>query len=94
MLFSLHNCAGHLGQAKTVEKLRQRFHWFNLRNDTELYIQQCETCQKTKNPTKNAKAPLINVKSGYPLERIGIDIVGPTAKDRKRKYVYARGYVD
>ncbi len=88
VLFSLHSCAGHLGQAKTVEKLRQRFHWVNLRNDTLLYIQQCKVCQESKSPSKTAKAPLINMKSGYPLERVGIDIVGPLPKtQRENSYI-------
>ena len=61
-LHSLHDNAEHLGIEKTIDKLRQRFYWFGLREDTEIHIQSCFTCQQCKNPPKKAKAPLHNVK--------------------------------
>ena len=76
-LYSLHDCAGHLGWDKTIYKLRERFYWFNLRDDTEVYIRKCLTCQQTKRPAPKPRAPLQNIKSGYPFERFGIDCVGP-----------------
>ena len=80
VLFSLHDCSGHIGGSKTIEKVRARFHWFGLRNDIELYIQQCLVCQRVKNPVRQNKGEMRNIASGYPLERIGIDIVGPLPK--------------
>ena len=87
-LHFLHDNAGHLGVEKTVDKLRQRFYWFGLREDTEIHIQSCITCQQCKNPPKKAKAPLHNVKTGYPFEKLGIDIVGPIPPSEKgNKYI-------
>ena len=80
MLYSLHNYFGHLGRLKTIEKVKARFHWFGLRNDIELYIQQCSVCQRVKDPFRQNKGELRNITSGYPLERTGIDIVGPLPK--------------
>ena len=80
VLYSLHDCSGHMGISKTVDKVRERFHWFGQRNEIELYIQKCQTCQQVKEPTKPRKAEMMPIKSGYPLERIGIDIVGPLPK--------------
>ena len=80
VLYSLHNYSGHLGGLETIEKVRARFHWFGLRNDIELYIQQCAVCQRVKDPIRQNKGELRSINSGYPLERIGIDIVGPLPK--------------
>ena len=80
VLKSLHDYSGHLGCAKTIDKVRTRFHWFELRNDIELYIQQCTVCQRVKDPVRRNRGELRNIASGYPLERIGIDIVGPLPK--------------
>ena len=44
VLYSPHNYSGHLGGLKTIEKIRANFHLFGLRNDIELYIQQCAVC--------------------------------------------------
>ena len=76
VLHSLRNYSGHLGGLKTIEKVRARFHWFGLRNDIELYIQQCAVCQRVKDPIRHNKGELKSINSGYLLERIGIDIVG------------------
>ena len=84
VLHSLHNYSGHLGGLKTIEKVRARFHWFGLRNDIELYIQQCAVCQRVKDPIRRNKGKLKSINSGYPLERIGIDIVGPLPKTEQR----------
>lgn len=80
VLHSLHNYSGHFGGLKTTEKVRARFHWFGLRNDIKLYFQQCAVCQRVKDPIRYNKGELRNINSGYPFERIGIDIVGPLPK--------------
>ncbi|MCG8049195.1 MAG: DDE-type integrase/transposase/recombinase [Candidatus Thiodiazotropha taylori] len=76
-LYSLHDYAGHLGCDKTIDKIRERFYWFNLRDETELYIKQCLVCQEFKHPQRKPRAPMKNIKGGFPLERLGIDCVGP-----------------
>lgn len=87
-LYGLHDCAGHLGNDKTIGTIRERFYWFNLRDDTEVYIKQCLICQQTKHPQRKARAPLQNIKCGFPLERFGIDCVGPLpTTENGNKYI-------
>jgi len=82
VLCALYNdsSAGHLGVTKTLEKVRRRFYWHGLREDVENHIRRCGPCAEVNDPPKLAKAPLINVKSGHPLQRVAIDIVGPTPR--------------
>lgn len=79
VLSALHDApsAGHLGVAKTVERVRERFYWYGLQSDVEDWCRQCEKCTKRKSPQTSARAPLVSSCPGYPFERIAIDIMGP-----------------
>ncbi len=80
--------SGHLGVEKTSAKVRQRFYWFNQRDNIELYIKRCRTCQECKNEPYRPRAPLQSIRTGFPLERLGIDIVGPLPTSEKgNKYI-------
>lgn len=48
--------SGHLGEGKTLERLRQSFHWYGMGGDVYLYIQRCKHCNacKSAGPTKRA----------------------------------------
>ena len=71
--------AGHLGVSKTLEKVRRRFYWHGMREDVENHIRRCGPCAEVNDLSKLPRAPL-NIKSGHPLQRVAIDIVGPTPK--------------
>ena len=72
--------AGHLGVSKTLEKVRRRFYWHGMREDVENHIRKCGPCAEVNDLSRLPRAPLINIKSGHPLQRVAIDIVGPTPK--------------
>ena len=51
----MHQCilsGGHLAKKKTRMKILQRFYWFGLRDDVNLYIEQCDNCGANKTPPK------------------------------------------
>ena len=68
--------AGHLGGKKTLSKVRQMFYWPGLQGDVKSYVAGCETCTKRKEPNPTKRAPMQIVRSGFPMERIAIDILG------------------
>ena len=68
--------SGHLGMNKTLSKIQQGYYWPGLQNDVRAYVGGCEKCAKKKNPTKTRIAPMQVVRSGYPMERIALDILG------------------
>ena len=75
--------AGHFGIKRTVERLRSRVYWPRLTDSVKRYCQQCEQCQKKKNPAKVPRAPMKKYVSGVPNERVQIDIVGPLIETHK-----------
>ena len=71
-----HKTAGHLGVTKTLSKIRQSYYWPGLQRDVRQYIAGCDTCTRRKCPTKTNRAPMQIVRSGLPMERIALDILG------------------
>ncbi|KAJ7992703.1 hypothetical protein DPEC_G00281430 [Dallia pectoralis] len=69
--------AGHFGPTKTLRRLRKGFYWGQHRRDVEDYCRQCDRCAARKGPPGQSRAQLQQFPVGAPLERIGVDIVGP-----------------
>uniref|UniRef100_A0A8C9VS90 Gypsy retrotransposon integrase-like protein 1 n=1 Tax=Scleropages formosus TaxID=113540 RepID=A0A8C9VS90_SCLFO len=79
---------GHFGVAKTLHRLRQRFHWAGCRQDVELFVHCCDACTARKGPSDRSHAPLQRLQSGAPMERVGVDVLGPFPRtDRGNRYV-------
>lgn len=57
VLQALHNSGlgGHSGSLVTYQKVKQLFHWPNMRKDIENFVQQCSVCQQAK--TEHCKLP-------------------------------------
>ena len=39
---------GHLGETKTLQRLRQSYHWYGVGGDLSKYIQRCPQCKARK----------------------------------------------
>ena len=63
---------GHLGQDKTL--IKACFYWPGHWNDVNQWCRACATCATRKTPNPKLKAP---VKSGYPMQIVVTDILGP-----------------
>ena len=84
--------SGHLGINKTMSKIRQRYYWPGLQNDIKSYIAGCEKCSKRKESIRTKEAPMQIVRSGYPFERIAIDILGKfPITEKGNKYILVIG---
>ena len=82
--------SGHLGTCikKTLSKVRQNYYWPGFEQDIKIYVSGCETCQKAKEPISTKRAPMQMARSGYPMERIAVDIMGELPiTERGNKYV-------
>ena len=72
--------AGHLGQDKTLARVKARFVWPLMVKDVIEYCQTCPQCQKTS-PRRPERAPLLPLPLiDVPFRRISMDIVGPLDK--------------
>ena len=68
---------GHLGIEKTLARLRERFYWPGYHSDTQEWCRNCAHCASRKSPAPKARAPLTSIKTGYPLQLVAMDILGP-----------------
>lgn len=79
VLYGAHNSptGGHLGINKTIHKIRQLYYWVGMHKSVTKWLRHCPECQARKNPLPIFRAPLKPMRVGEPLERVGIDIMGP-----------------
>ena len=68
---------GHLGKERTYKKLRARFYWPNMHKQIADWCRFCKPCAATKTHHGRHKAELCKMLCGEPMDRIGIDHVGP-----------------
>ena len=82
VLHVLHNSlsVSHLSVSRTLKAVRRRFYWHGVHEDVENHIRRCGPCAEVNDSSKLCRAPVINIKSGHPLQRVAIDIVGPTPR--------------
>lgn len=69
--------AGHLGVEKMLARLKERFYWPGHFNDVQDWCRNCAICTSRKTPAPKARAPLQSIKTGYPLQMVATDILGP-----------------
>ena len=87
---SMHNSvfSGHLGTKKTLNKILQNHYWFNCRDDVAVWIKQCDVCVRNKLCKVSPKAAIGDMRTGAPMDRLGIDIMGPLPLSNKgNKYI-------
>ena len=68
---------GHLGEDKTLGKIQERFYWPGMQGDVAQWIRTCSACTTRKSPPQRSRAPLQTVASGFPMQVVAVDILGP-----------------
>ncbi|UYV72237.1 hypothetical protein LAZ67_9002287, partial [Cordylochernes scorpioides] len=88
--------AGHLGFAKTYDRIRRRFFWPSLYRSVHNYVGHCRECQRRKKipqlPPGNLK-PIAPV--SIPFQKIGMDLLGrfPPTRDGNRWVIVCTDYL-
>ena len=78
---------GHFGVQKTVNKLKQRFHWNRMTRDARDWCEKCPTCNCHKIQQQN-RAPMQPIYTGELFERVAMDIIGPLPRtDRGNRLI-------
>ena len=85
--------SGHLGQSKTLDRLKEKFYWYGMTRDSDIYVKQCSVCNQNKKRNRTPRSPLGTYHAGYPMERVHIDILGPFTPSRSGN-VYVLVMVD
>jgi hypothetical protein len=83
---------GHLGVTRTLDCIRKRFFWPNMRKSFENYIRQCNTCVKRKTPALMASegtASLQSLQVSEPFTFWALDYMGPLPEtNRGNKHIF------
>lgn len=85
--------AGHLGQQKTLQRIRERYYWVGFTEDVHKWCTNCQVCIQKDKPRMADRAPMKVYNVGAPMERIALDILGPFIPESKagNKYVLCIG---
>ncbi|GFY48523.1 retrovirus-related Pol polyprotein from transposon 17.6 [Trichonephila inaurata madagascariensis] len=69
--------AGHLGFAKTYDRIRKRFYWPGMYRNVIRYVMHCRECQRRKSVPQRPPGRLVPIPPAIaPFHRIGIDLLG------------------
>jgi hypothetical protein len=79
VLYTYHDdiYSGHLGFERTLDKIRSRFYFPDMRNFIEIYCQSCEDCSTGKVPTTPKAGLMMPICTEGPGEIIALDFLGP-----------------
>lgn len=69
--------AGHLGFHRLKEVIKMKFYWSNWETDVEIHCKNCRKCAERNGPFKKSRGHSVVEQSGYPMERVAVDIIGP-----------------
>ena len=85
VLHQLHDLrvVGHLGIQRTIFRVKQRFYWPGIALDVARWCAKCPECAARKGKPHPRKAPLTQLPTGAPFDRVAMDILDthrPTSK--------------
>ncbi|GBN06772.1 Retrovirus-related Pol polyprotein from transposon 412 [Araneus ventricosus] len=98
ILRSLHDAptAGHLGFAKTYDRIRRKYYWPGLYGSTRRYISHCKKCQRRKTPPQIPPGRLQPIEPpDIPFAKVGIDLLGrfPVTRSGNRWIIVCTDYL-
>ena len=94
VLEELHSskAAGHMGETKTINRTRDKYHWVGLRADVRSWVRKCCACAQRKPPPKKRRSKVRQYRVGAPIERVAIDVLGPLTETKGgNRYVLVIG---
>ena len=78
----------HMGKKRVMRLLSKYFFWYKMDKDVTWWIKTCEVCQRRKRPNRPPKAPMKKYVSGFPNERVAMDVMGAFKESKNgNKYV-------
>ena len=71
------------------------FYWPGMKVSVTEFCRLCDSCAARKPSPKQNKAPMGNISSGAPMEKVCIDILGPLPLTRqKHKYILEKSEIN
>ena len=88
------NMGGHLGEARTLSCVKEKFFWPGYANSVREWFRTRTNCAAREFPTQKQCGALQKVRTGYPMEMVAADIMGPlpTSKHGNRYILVVSDY--
>ncbi|UYV79051.1 K02A2.6-like [Cordylochernes scorpioides] len=98
ILSDLHDAptAGHLGFAKTYDRVKRRFYWPGLYRSVKRYVGHCQDCQRRKGVPQLPPGYLKPIPPpDSPFQKVGIDLLGrfPISQGKNKWIVVCTDYL-
>ncbi|GBO34796.1 Transposon Ty3-I Gag-Pol polyprotein [Araneus ventricosus] len=98
VLKSLHDAptSGHLGLAKTYDRIRRKYCWPGLYGSVRRYVSHFRECQRRKSPPQLPSGQLHPIKlPDIPFNKIGVDLLGrfPLTRNGNRWIIVCTDYL-
>ena len=68
---------GHLGGDRTLSHIQEKFFWPGYAKQVRQLCRTCVRCAMSKNPPKTRHGALQSIRTGYPMQMVAADIIGP-----------------
>jgi hypothetical protein len=87
--------AGHLGQNRTLQKIKLRYFWPKLTHQVFNYARNCLLCQMRKREPKKPAGLLLCTWVERPFQKVGLDLLRPFPLSHKgnRQIIVAVDYL-
>jgi hypothetical protein len=72
----MHDALGHAGTRQLAASMKQHFHWRGLDRDVQLFVAQCDACQRRK-LVMAQPPPMTEPIIRGPFEHVHVDLCGP-----------------
>jgi len=81
--------SAHFGITKTLSKLKEKYYWETIIQDTYSFMKTFTQCQFSKKPPGKSNGLLqpIPLISGKTLQRLTFDYLGPLPTSNGKKYI-------
>jgi len=75
--------AGHLGIAKTIARIAEKYYWPGMFRDIANYVRACGNCQAHKASQQRPAGTLHSTYIGRPWEQVTLDLIGPLPRSHQ-----------
>ena len=87
--------SGHLGNKKTLDRIRSHFYWSGITSDVQKFCNSCDLCQRTIPKGRVTKSPLGKMPvMNVPFQRVAVDLIGPINPNTEEGHKYILTVID
>ena len=66
-----------MGINRCVKRLQQNYFWPGITSEVQLWVAECEQCNRRNTPAATTTAPMKSIEVGKPMELWAKDTLGP-----------------